>query len=64
MTHLKRSRRKSPSPRSPPEENGVMQLKVWLLGISPMIWRRLLVPGTPWIFMLPRRHYGRDDHAG
>ena len=23
----------------------MMQLKVWLLGISPMVWRRLLVPG-------------------
>lgn len=23
-----------------------MQLKVWLLGISPMVWRRLLLPGT------------------
>jgi hypothetical protein len=23
-----------------------VQLKVWLLGISPMVWRRLLVPGT------------------
>ena len=34
------------SPRSPPEENGVVQLKVWLLGISPMVWRRLLVPSA------------------
>ena len=23
-----------------------MQVKVWLLGISPMVWRRVLVPGT------------------
>ena len=23
-----------------------MQFKLWLLGISPMIWRRLLVPST------------------
>ncbi len=23
-----------------------MQIKVWLLGISPMVWRRLLVPST------------------
>jgi hypothetical protein len=30
----------------PTEENGVVQIKVWLLGISPMIWRRLLVPST------------------
>ena len=31
-----------PSPDAP----GVVQVKVWLLGISPMVWRRLLVPGT------------------
>jgi len=24
----------------------IVQVKVWLLGISPMVWRRLLVPGT------------------
>ena len=23
-----------------------MQVKVWLLGISPMVWRRVLVPDT------------------
>ena len=23
-----------------------MQFKVWLFGISPMVWRRLLVPDT------------------
>ncbi len=23
-----------------------MQIKIWLLGISPMVWRRLLVPST------------------
>ena len=23
-----------------------MQIKVWLLGISPMVWRRVLVPST------------------
>jgi len=23
-----------------------MQIKVWLLGISPMVWRRLLMPST------------------
>ena len=31
-----------PSPDAP----GVVQAKVWLLGISPVAWRRLLVPGT------------------
>jgi hypothetical protein len=45
MTPPKRSSRKKP-PRQPPEENGVVQLKVWLLGISPIVWRRLLVPST------------------
>lgn len=24
----------------------MVRIKVWLLGISPMVWRRLLVPGT------------------
>ena len=23
-----------------------MQVKVWLLGISPMVWRRVMVPNT------------------
>ncbi|WP_408845058.1 IS1096 element passenger TnpR family protein, partial [Acidiphilium multivorum] len=23
-----------------------MQIKVWLHGISPMVWRRVLVPST------------------
>lgn len=34
-----------PAP-SAPDAAGVVQLKVWLLRISPMIWRRLLVPNT------------------
>src|SRR5487761_94303 len=46
MTPAKRSSRKKSPLRSPPEEDGVVQLKVWLLGISPMIWRRLLVPSA------------------
>ena len=29
-----------------PDTAGVVQVKVWLLGISPMVWRRLLVPDT------------------
>lgn len=28
------------------DEAGALQLKVWLHGISPMVWRRLLVPGS------------------
>ncbi len=34
--------RHRPSPMQP----AVVQVKVWLLGISPMVWRRLLVPDT------------------
>lgn len=26
--------------------DGILQIKVWLLGISPMVWRRVLVPAT------------------
>lgn len=29
-----------------PDAAGVMQVKVSLCGISPMVWRRVLVPGT------------------
>ena len=36
---------------APPSEtaadaNTVLQVKVWLVGISPMVWRRVLVPAT------------------
>ena len=24
----------------------VLQIKVWLIGISPMVWRRVLLPAT------------------
>ena len=27
-------------------EAEIAQVKVWLLGISPMVWRRVLVPST------------------
>jgi hypothetical protein len=46
MMPPKRSSRTKPPLRPPPERDGVARLKVWLLGISPMIWRRLLVPST------------------
>jgi hypothetical protein len=35
-----------------PEENlaadaaAILQIKVWLTGISPMVWRRVLVPSS------------------
>jgi predicted signal transduction protein with EAL and GGDEF domain len=35
----------------------ILQVKVWLTGISPMIWRRVLVPAT---FTLRELHRGAD----
>jgi hypothetical protein len=29
-----------------PGEDGILQLKAWLLGISPMVWRRVLIPAA------------------
>jgi hypothetical protein len=29
-----------------PDAAEVVQVKIWLLGISPVVWRRLLVPDT------------------
>lgn len=46
MTPAKRSSRTKPPVPPPTEENGVVQIKVWLSGISPMIWGRLLVPSA------------------
>jgi hypothetical protein len=28
------------------DANAIVQVKVWLLGISPMVWRRVLVPSA------------------
>ena len=41
-------RPKPPVPEENPAGGGdaVLQVKVWLTGISPMIWRRVLVPAT------------------
>ena len=40
-------RRTGPSPASAPEMSGtIIQFKVWLLGLSPMVWRRMHVPAT------------------
>jgi hypothetical protein len=44
---MRRSEPVSPRQLPPPLEAGadvVLQLKVWLLGISPMVWRRVLAP--------------------
>ncbi len=44
---------KQPKPAADPDAAppaadaaGVVRVKVWLLGISPMVWRRLLMPDT------------------
>lgn len=40
-------RRADPSPASAPEmSDTIMQLKVWLMGLSPMVWRRVHVPAA------------------
>ena len=40
-------RRAEPSPASGPEISGaIMEFKVWLMGLSPMVWRRVHVPAT------------------
>jgi len=28
------------------DAEAVLQIKVWLIGISPMVWRRVLLPAT------------------
>ena len=40
-------KRTGSSPASASEKSGtIMQFKVWLLGLSPMVWRRVHVPAT------------------
>jgi len=40
-------RRTSRSPSSVSEKSGsILQFKVWLLGLSPMVWRRVHVPAA------------------
>jgi hypothetical protein len=46
-----RRRPNQPVPEQSPTPSGadagaIMQVKVWLVGISPMVWRRVLVPAT------------------
>lgn len=40
----RRSSAKSTSPEPP--SGSILQVKVRLLGVSPMVWRRLLVPAS------------------
>jgi Plasmid pRiA4b ORF-3-like protein len=39
------SPQENPSPATPVAD-AIMQVKVWLLGISPMVWRRVLLPAS------------------
>src|SRR5713226_4787784 len=44
-------RPKQPQPAENPmpcatDANAIVQVKVWLLGVSPMVWRRVLVPAS------------------
>jgi len=50
---LKRSIAVEPPSEPAADANVVLQVKVWLVGISPMVWRRVLVPAT---FMLRELH--------
>jgi Plasmid pRiA4b ORF-3-like protein len=36
----------APSPDAAANADAVLQVKVWLVGISPMVWRRVLVPAS------------------
>jgi hypothetical protein len=35
-----------PAETPAPDADAILQVKVWLLDISPMVWRRLLVPSS------------------
>ena len=41
-------RPKPPAPEEDPaaDANAILQVKFWLTGISPMVWRRVLVPAN------------------
>jgi hypothetical protein len=46
-----KQRPKQPPPGKSPtllasDADQIVQIKVWLLGISPMVWRRVLVPAA------------------
>jgi len=42
----KRTRPRTETALSSADPEAIVQIKVWLLGISPMVWRRVLVPNT------------------
>lgn len=47
MTPRRKPRSSEDSLSPPPgDADAVLQIKVWLLGVSPMIWRRVLVPAS------------------
>jgi hypothetical protein len=43
---LPKRTRSEPDPSDPSTAPEILQFKVWLLGISPMIWRRVQVPAS------------------
>jgi Plasmid pRiA4b ORF-3-like protein len=42
----RRPKQPPPAETPTPDADAVLQVKVWLLDISPMVWRRLLVPSS------------------
>jgi Plasmid pRiA4b ORF-3-like protein len=42
----KRTRPRTETALSSADPEAIVQIKIWLLGISPMVWRRVLVPNT------------------
>ena len=42
----RRPKQPPPAETPAPDADAVLQVKVWLLDISPMVWRRLLVPSN------------------
>jgi hypothetical protein len=44
---MTRRPKQSPSAETPAADaDAILQIKVWLLDVSPMVWRRLLVPSS------------------
>jgi len=42
----RRPKQPPPAETPAPDADAILQVKVWLLDISPMVWRRLLVPSS------------------